>query len=147
MGSYSPRLTTKPATTNLQPQLTQTMSTRKTITFISNRFAVVLLIGSLVLLSVSQYHQWRSREKIQHQIDSLKSEAKTVEEKNGQLEDSLKYLSSTSATERLARQQMNLKKPGEIAVVFMPSKDAGVVTSETKRQSNVRAWWEYFFGK
>lgn len=123
------------------------MSTRKTITFISNRFVVVLLVGSLVLLSVSQYHQWKSRQKVQRQIDSLKSEAKLVEEKNGQLEDSLKYLSSTSATERLARQQMNLKKPGEIAVVFMPSKDAAVTTTETKKQSNVRAWWDYFFGE
>lgn len=123
------------------------MSTRKTITFISNRFAVVLLLGSLVLLSISQYHQWKSRQKIQHQIDSLKTEAKAVEEKNGQLEDSLKYLSSTSATERLARQQMNLKKPGEIAVVFMPSKDTGVTAAETKKQSNIRAWWNYFFGQ
>lgn len=122
------------------------MSTRKTITFISNRFVVVLLLGSLVLLSISEYHQWKSRQKVQRQIDSLKSEAKMVEEKNGQLEDSLKYLSSTSATERLARQQMNLKKPGEIAVVFMPSKDAAVSTFETKKQSNIRAWWNYFFG-
>jgi cell division protein FtsB len=119
---------------------------RRSLSFISNRFISVLLLGTLVLLGISEYHQWENRQKITRQIESLKAEAATVEDKNSQLEDSLKYLSSTSATERLARQQ-NLKKEGEIAVVFMPAKDIEGKVAAANTESNVRAWWEYFFSK
>lgn len=118
----------------------------KSIQFISNRFVIVLLLGSLALLFVSQYKQYEERKKVSRHIAALKTEAAGIVDKNQQLEDSLKYLSTTAAGDRLAR-QMNLKKEGEIAVVFMPPKDGEVLAGGTAQPSHVRAWWDYFFAK
>ncbi len=120
--------------------------TRKSITFISNRFVVVLLLASLVLLSTTRYKQYRQSKKVEAQIASLQSESRLVEEKNQQLENSLQYLSSESASERLARQQMNLKRNGEIAVVFLPSGPTNKTEEQKSNASNFRLWWNYFFG-
>ncbi len=113
----------------------------------SNRFVVVVLVGSLLVLGWSQYRKWQEREKVEKQIQALKAEASQVDEKNKQLEESLKYLSTNAATERLARQQLNMKRDGEIAVVFMAN--GGSRTSQPESQavpvSNWRLWWEHFF--
>lgn len=119
---------------------------RTTISFMSNRFLVVVLIGSLVVLSWSQYHKWQERKKIDRQIQALKDEAAQVDEKNKQLEESLKYLSTNAATERLARQQLNMKKEGEIAVVFMAGGRSETASATTQAPiPSWRLWWEYFF--
>lgn len=117
----------------------------KSISFMSNRFVIVLLLGSIVLLAVSQYNQWQERQKITRQIESLQAEARAVDDKNKQLENSLGYLSSTGATERLAREQLGLKKEGEIAVVFVPSEDNGQTGNVDTTIPNWKLWWEYFF--
>lgn len=121
------------------------MSERTSISFISNRFVVLLLIGGIALFSVSEYKQWQQRQKVEKQIAALKAEANTVEEKNAQLENSLRYLASTGATERLAREQLGLKKDGEIPVVFVPGKSSEQEVQAPKEVSNARAWWDYFF--
>lgn len=113
----------------------------------SNRFVIVILVGSLVVLGWSQYQKWQDRKKVEKQIQALKAEAAQVDEKNKQLEESLKYLSTNAATERLARQQLNLKREGEIAVVFMANtRPAGAQEpSAVPPEPNWRQWWNYFF--
>lgn len=123
------------------------MPARKSLTFLSNRFVIVLLVVSLGFLSFVKINQIRAQRKLDREIQSLKSESKDVEEKNKQIEDSLKYLSSQSAADRIAHQQLNKKKDGEIAVVFMPT--VAQVTNASARQAdaNPKAWWNYFFGR
>lgn len=124
------------------------MKQRATISFMSNRFVVVLLVGSLVVLGWSQYHKWQERKKVEKQIEALKAEAAHVDEKNKQLEESLKYLSTNAATERLARQQLNLKREGEIAVVFMANTRPGsgdTPTAASAAVPNWKLWWDHFF--
>ena len=120
---------------------------RATISFMSNRFVVVVLLGSLVVLGWSQYHRWEERQKVEKQIQALQAEASQVDEKNRQLEESLKYLSTNAATERLARQQLNMKREGEIAVVFMA--DAASRANQPESQKATvpywRLWWDHFF--
>lgn len=121
------------------------MSVRTSFSFVSNRFVLLLLVGSLSFLGFSQYKQWQQRQKINAQIRSLKEEANAVEEKNKQLEDSLQYLSSSGASERLARQQMNMKKEGEIPVVFVPNQSSESSTVAEPKLKNWQLWWNYFF--
>lgn len=113
----------------------------------SNRFVIVILVGSLVVLGWSQYQKWQDRKKVEKQIQALKAEAAQVDEKNKQLEESLKYLSTNAATERLARQQLNLKREGEIAVVFMANgkPEGGQEASTVPPEPYWRQWWNYFF--
>lgn len=121
------------------------MPARKSITFLSNRFVVVLLVVSLGFLSVVKINQIREQRKLTREIQSLQFESKEVEEKNKQIEDSLKYLSSQSAADRIAHQQLNKKKDGEIAVVFMPAETRAVTPGTDQKESNLEAWWNYFF--
>ncbi len=112
----------------------------------SSRFVVVLLLGSLAILSLSQYQKWEAQKKIQKQIDALKAESQEIGEKNAQLESSLQYLASAAATERLARQQLNMKKDGEVAVVFLAgTKETAEQVAESKQIPVWKQWWEYFF--
>lgn len=123
------------------------MPARKSVTFLSNRFVIVLLVASLGFLSFVKFNQIREQRKLNREIQSLKSESKDVEEKNKQIEDSLKYLSSQSAADRIAHQQLNKKRDGEIAVVFMPTASATINTGASRAESNPKAWWNYFFGQ
>lgn len=123
------------------------MSARRSITFLSNRFVIVLLVLSLGFLSFVKINQIREQRKLDREIQSLKSESKDVEEKNKQIEDSLQYLSSQSAADRIAHQQLNKKRDGEIAVVFMPTAGAAASIAAGHTESNPKAWWNYFFGR
>lgn len=115
-----------------------------TWTKFSTKFVILLLLCSLVFFGVEQYKRYKVRASLDVQINSLKAEASSVEEKNKDLEDSLKYLSSVGATERLAKQQMNLERTGEIPVVFLPAEEK-VVTTGSSPTLHWRAWWEYLF--
>lgn len=123
------------------------MSARRSLTFLSNRFVIILLVLSLGFLSFVKISQLREQRRLNREIQSLRSESKDVEEKNKQIEDSLKYLSSQSAADRIAHQQLNKKRDGEIAVVFMPTASAAVSVAAGQTQSNPKAWWDYFFGR
>lgn len=123
------------------------MPARKSISFLSNRFFIVLLVASLGFLTFVKINQIREQRKLDREIQSLKSESKDVEEKNKQIEDSLQYLSSQSAADRIAHQQLNKKRDGEIAVVFMPTAGVATAASVGHTDSNPKAWWNYFFGR
>jgi len=100
-------------------------------------------------LSVAEFRQWQNRRSIQHEIDSLQQQASDLEQKNKQLSDSLSYLDTANYKEKIARQQLNLKKDGEIVVNF----PAGItLNNETANKgslskNNIYKWWSYFFNK
>ncbi len=110
----------------------------------STILVVLILLGSLAFFGIHQYKRYQESATIKAQITALKAEAGNIEEKNKELEDSLKYLTSTGATERLAKQQMNLEREGEITVVFLPQ-ESNVVKQEDANKPHWREWWDYFF--
>ncbi len=117
---------------------------RGTFATYSTKFVILLLLGSLILFGVQQYKRYQENATINDQIQALKAEASNIETKNKELEESLQYLTSTGATERLAKQQMNLEREGEISVVFLPTETK---TSEQQELSipHWKEWWNYFF--
>ena len=48
------------------------------------------------------------------EVAEVTEEARQYEEKNKELSESLAFLQSTASRERIARQQLNMKKEGEI---------------------------------
>ena len=79
----------------------------------------------------------------------LAQQAQGLEQKNKELSDSLLYLNSSGFKERVARQQLNLKKQGEVVYNFGQN-TGGVNTQETdqgvNKSGNFQKWLEYFFG-
>lgn len=112
-----------------------------------------LFLGGLLLLlaalAANEYKQYRQRLAIEKEIQSIIAQGEALQAKNRQLSDSLNYLNTDSYKERLAREQLNLKKPGEIVVNFANLKaqpqNAEAQAQNSPKQNAVK-WWNYFFG-
>ncbi|HVY68202.1 MAG TPA: septum formation initiator family protein, partial [Patescibacteria group bacterium] len=67
--------------------------------------------------------------------------------KNDELNQSLQYLNSPSFKERVAREQLNLKKEGETVYGFSEADSASstALAVPTDGLSNPAKWWNYFF--
>lgn len=112
-----------------------------------------LVLGGLLLLlaalAANEYKQYTRRRAIEKEIQSIIAQGEALQAKNRQLSDSLNYLNTDSYKERLAREQLNLKKPGEIVVNFSNLK-ARPQNSDAQAQNgpkqNAAKWWNYFFG-
>ena len=103
---------------------------------------VIVLLGVFAL----ELQQWQQRRKIDMEINKLISEHSDLEKRNKDLQESLKYFSSNEYKEKLAREQLGLKKDGEIVIKFP---DGGLVTKtkevEPVPNNNLLKWWEYIF--
>ena len=66
-------------------------------------------------------------------------------QKNKDLAQSLQYFSSDSYKEKLAREQLGLKKEGEIVISFPANINPPNDNSQAEELSNPQKWWQYLF--
>ncbi len=107
----------------------------------------LFLVGMLILLAgvfALELKQWQQRHAIDKQIAALKAQEQQLDQKNKDLEQSLQYFSSDNYKEKLAREQLGLKKDGEIVVNF-PNLNASAQGNQQPKASNPQKWWQYFF--
>lgn len=103
----------------------------------------------IVLLGVFglELTQWQQRRKIDSEIKHLEQEQAELEQRNNALQQSLQYFSSDTYKEKLAREQLGLKKDGEIVVNYPPEGVASQPAEAPKPSNNFQKWWEYIFIK
>lgn len=111
---------------------------------LSSKFAVFCLFLLLIFLGDLKFRQWQSQRQIDLQKQSLETQASALQKKNDDLAQSLEYLSSPSFKERVAREQLNLKKDGEQVYSFSDGPAASPGSGQDK-VSNAQKWWDYFF--
>ncbi len=103
---------------------------------------LIVLLGVFAL----ELQQWQQRHKVDTEINHLKAEQAELEAKNKALQESLQYFSSESYKEKLAREQLDLKKEGEIVVNFPTD---GIPKSDEPKaegpRTNPQKWWQYIF--
>lgn len=105
---------------------------------------IVLLAVVLASLSLLEFSQWRKRHQIQKEINQVVAQQREYEQKNKDLENSLSLLNTSDYKDKIAREQLNLKKDGEIVVNFPPPAPSG--NSPDGAETNPQKWWRYFFG-
>lgn len=105
---------------------------------------IVVLLIVLGVVSLLQFNQWRKRQLIALEIEQIKQQQAEVQQKNLDLENSLNLLNTQDYKERVAREQLNLKKEGEVVVNFPPGLGSHNQTSQI-RETNPQKWWRYFF--
>jgi len=106
----------------------------------------VALLILLVFLGNLKFKQWQSQRQIEKEKQSLQDQADSLQKKNQELSRSLQYLNSESFKERVAREQLGLKKDGEQAYSFADApRVAGASTDAPGGPSNIKKWWDYFF--
>src|SRR5262245_30807332 len=114
--------------------------------FTKSRWILMALILLAAFFAQLHYQQWRKRKSVEDQIQKLVQQEKDLEQKNQDLAQSLTYLQSAGYKERAAREQLGLKKEGEIVVKFdeTQARETAQDTPVTKSQ-NFQAWIKYFF--
>lgn len=113
---------------------------------LSSKTAILGLIVLAGFLGIQEFKQLSNQKKIEAQKKSLQEQADTFTKKNSDLNQSLQYLNSPDFKEKVARQQLNLKKEGETVYSFA---DASILetadAANRPKQGNFTKWWNYFF--
>jgi len=113
--------------------------------FHSKLFLAAVIIVLLGIFGL-ELQQWQQRRKIDSEISHLMSEQANLEQRNQALAESLEYFSSDNYQEKLAREQLGLKKDGEIVINFPAG---GIITQPEQQtpppESNPKRWWKYIF--
>jgi len=112
----------------------------------SSTLVLVLLAVILVSLAALEFGQWRKRRQIQREINEITQQQQAYEQKNKDLENSLSLLNTANYKDKVEREQLNLKKDGEIVVNFPPPLPPTVSADQGAGQTNPQKWWHYFFG-
>lgn len=93
----------------------------------------VLLLFFIIFLIISNIKIKIQRDVINNQIKGLEKEVSILEQKNNQLKESILQSGSREYLEKTAREQFNLKAPGEEVIVISKEKEES--TQEQKKQS------------
>ena len=115
---------------------------------LSSKLTLLLLLGLFLFLAYLRYGQWKNQVAIDREKKNLQDQIVAFSEKNQQLSQSLSYLGSSDFKERAARQQLNLKRNGEVVFGFTDSPPSVSVdaSDQTGSVPNYEKWIEYFFG-
>lgn len=116
---------------------------------LKNKYFIIIMAVVAVGLASLELNQWTKRRAIENEIQSLSQESQRINEKNKDLSDSIAYLQTTAAKEKTMRQQLNMKKEGEIAISFAPLNEVEPQgESQTiEKNNNFIKWWNYFFSE
>ncbi len=88
-------------------------------TIFSLSFIGLLALTILIFLLVSNSKLSQRKENLNSRINSLNSEIQALEKENQELKAGISQISQDSYLEKKAREQFNLKKPGEEVVAFI----------------------------
>lgn len=113
---------------------------------ISSKIFVAALVALSLFLGYMKFRQYQAQRAVENEKQKLAEQISSLESKNQELSDSLSYLNSSSFKERVARQQLNLKREGETVYSF--GGDASPTQQpKTSDQdgSNFQKWLNYFF--
>ena len=115
---------------------------------LSSKLAAALLIILLAFLVNIKYRQWKEERSVNKLKNDLQQQAAAQQKKNQDLSDSLSYLNSNDFKEQVARQQLDLKKNGEVVYNFTEDGAATVPSAvQPPALANPQKWWRYFFGQ
>ncbi len=112
--------------------------------WLTSRWTMVILVIVLLGLTGLELSQWHKRQQIQKEIDQIVQQQQDLEQRNQDLATSLDLLNTKDYKEKIAREQLNLKKEGEIVVNFSQAQGTASEPAPV-RESNPQKWWQYFF--
>lgn len=96
----------------------------------------IFILIIITFLVVSNWKIKERRARLNSQIETLTQEIKKLEKEKEQLQASIKEKGKKEFLEEVARNQLNLKKPGEEVVVVKKEFE------EKEEESPKRSWWQ-----
>lgn len=114
---------------------------------VSSKIAVFALVALLALLANLRYRQYKSEQAVIKLKQDLQSQVATQQKRSQDLQDSIEYLKSEDFKDKVAREQLNLKKDGELVYNFSQNNDMASEQKPVDSRTNAQKWWQYFFSK
>jgi cell division protein FtsB len=111
-------------------------------------------LGLFILLATSgflgrlKWHQHLRQREVELEKAKLQTQAKELRQDTEEMGKVLSFLETPEFQEKLARQQFNLKKPGEEVYTFTSKTEylpEQTDTTQNSKENNFRKWWEYFY--
>ena len=110
---------------------------------------VFLLIGGFLVVTNVNIHKRRTL--LKERIETLSGKIQELEEKKSVLQEEILGAGSQEYLEKAAREQFNLKKPGEEVVIITWEQGQKEEKKEKEREEktswNPKSWWEWIKGK
>ncbi len=103
-------------------------------------FFIVLFILVIGFLFITNWKINQRRVELTNRIETLKQEVAILEEKNQEIKERISQTESQEYLEKVARDQLSLKAPGEEVVVV--KKETEEEKEEVKEEE--KTWWEKF---
>lgn len=97
----------------------------------------ILILGLLIFLGRVNWQVWQKQKQANQTLRNLKAQADQLRKEKEDLEKKLQEVDETSYLEKIAREKLNLKKPGEKVVAFVQTP---VVSSREEKPS--LGWWQ-----
>lgn len=112
-----------------------------------SKFAAVIGTGLLLLTIFYLARQIYKKRQIDAIVAGLEAEISKVEGKNKDMLELINYYKTSSYKEKQARSLLGLQKEGEFVVALPKNQDnAEGEVKPADQKSNLKKWWEYFFG-
>ena len=94
-------------------------------------------LSIIAFLVVTNWKIYQKREGLAERVEELKAKVDLLEKRSKELKDNESFLGSKDHLEEVARDQLDMKKPGEEVVVIQ--KEEG---QEQEEQEEKKSWWE-----
>lgn len=121
---------------------------------LKSKFFIALLVFVIGWAGFSLYKVWVKKMDIDAEIEALRRKSQSLEEENKRLTENIEYLKTNDFLEREARENLNLQKPGEKAIIINRKGDAiarevaeGNDSGGNELMPFWRRWFQYFLEK
>ncbi|MFA5317887.1 MAG: septum formation initiator family protein [Patescibacteria group bacterium] len=129
-------------------------------TILNSKFFTLVVIVIIVLISQPLIKKINQRRDLNREISALEQEVDRIENKNDDLRGLIDYLDSDGFTEKEARLNLDLRKPGEKVAIIKGTENNFSEQEEVKTifnvpgldkeqpespKNNLKKWRDYFF--
>lgn len=120
----------------------------KTKQILFSKPVIIALVIMVIFVGTLEFQQIRKRQQFNREVAALKKQEADLIQKNQTLQNGLAYFNNEQYKDMVARQQLNLRKDGEIVVNFPPAvEQQSQEPAAAPKTSNPTKWWNYFFNK
>lgn len=106
--------------------------------FFASLFLIIFCLAAVVFLGVTNWKINERRTKLTARLNDLKAQVQALEKKNKQLKENASYIQSEDYLEQVAREKLDMKKPGEEVMVIQKESSS----PETPESNDKKTWWE-----
>jgi cell division protein DivIC len=114
----------------------------RTIAF---KLGAVLVVAICIFLAVTDYHIYQKKKELTLQVENLQTKIQEINNSNSQLQEGIDNTNDSQYIEKVAREELDLQKPGEKVVSFiMPQNQEQTAVPEQSK--NALQSWQAWVG-